>query len=76
VIFYSTHKDSRIVDKSQVATSNNSSPSAIFPEDCNYSVFARVYRIRRRSVLGMAKLVTVNVDGGTTRRLQHRSPSV
>jgi hypothetical protein len=69
---------SRDSDSSQ-ATARNNNPadnSAVFPTECVYSIFARVYRIRRRSVLGMVKMVTVEVDGRASRHLQPRSPPV
>jgi hypothetical protein len=44
----------------------------IFPSECVYTIFVRVYRIRRRSVLGMLKVLTVEVDGQASRMLQHQ----
>jgi hypothetical protein len=50
--------------------------TGLFPEDCPYTVFARVYRIKRRSILGMVKSVTVEVNGRTSRHQLPRSPPV
>jgi hypothetical protein len=71
---HSMHEISRIADSSQGIAQNHLLGN--FPEECTYSVFARVYRIRRRSVFGMVKLVTVEVDGRTSRHRNHRSPTV
>jgi hypothetical protein len=73
---FSMNSSSAIAGASQVVAQNISPTSALFPEDCVYSVFARVYRVRRRSVLGMVKMITVEVDGRASHRLQPRSPVV
>jgi hypothetical protein len=55
---------------------NDIPPAAYFPAKRTYTVFARMYRIRRRSILGVVKVVTVEGKGGTSRQRQHRSQSV
>jgi hypothetical protein len=61
----------RIANPLHATARNESSLAGLFPEECTYTIFTRVYRIRRRSVLGMVKMVTVDVDG---RSSHHRLP--
>jgi hypothetical protein len=66
------NEPSTIASPSPLMVSNDVPITAIFPPECVYSVFVRVYRIRRRAMLGMVKLLTVQVDGQPSRSLLSR----
>jgi hypothetical protein len=70
------HEVPTVGDSLPTPARNDIPPSEYFPAECTYTVFARMYRVRRRSILGMVKVVTVEGDGGTSRHRQHRSQPV
>jgi hypothetical protein len=71
----SVHNASGSASLSPGNARNDNPLTGLFPEDCPYTVFARVYRIKRRSILGMVKSVTVEVNGRSSRHQLPRSVS-
>jgi hypothetical protein len=65
---------SRAARSPTLAVPNHVPISEIFPPECIYTMFARAYQIKRRSMFGMFKTLTVQVDGQpSTRIIQNAS---